>query len=38
MSHHITDAERRRIEKFAATPKYERSPRILEPGDDDTEE
>jgi len=37
MSHHITDAERRRIEKFVATPKYERSPHILEPDEDDTE-
>lgn len=37
MSHRITEAERRRMEKFASTPKYKRDPTILEPeadGDD----
>lgn len=38
MPHNITDAERERIEKFATTPKYKRSPELLEPGTGDEDE
>lgn len=37
MAHHITEAERERMKEFAATPKYKRSPRLLEPDDDEAE-
>jgi len=38
MPHHITEADRERIREFAATPKYKRSPRILEPDVEDAED
>jgi len=38
MPHHITEADRERIKEFASTPKYKRSPRILEPESDDVED
>lgn len=37
MAHQITEAERRRMQKFASTPKYRRGPDLLEP-EDATEE
>ncbi|AHG04033.1 hypothetical protein HALDL1_10810 [Halobacterium sp. DL1] len=39
MAHQITDADKQRMQKFATTPKYQRSPHLLEPeaGDDDDE-
>lgn len=37
MTQHITDAERERMKEFAATPKYKRSPQLLEPDDDERE-
>mgnify|MGYP000427388069 CR=1 FL=1 len=37
MSHGITEADLERMREFASTPKYERSPHILEPDDDDEE-
>lgn len=37
MSHGITEADLERMRKFASTPKYERSPRILEPNDEEEE-
>jgi len=38
MPHHITEADRRRIKEFASTPKYKRSPRILEPDAEDVDD
>lgn len=38
MSHRITDAELKRMREFATTPKYERSPHLLEPDEDDDEQ
>jgi hypothetical protein len=33
MAHRITEADQRRIAKFANTPKYRRGPHLLEPED-----
>jgi hypothetical protein len=38
MSHRITTEERERMREFASTPKYKRTPGILEPAEDDAEE
>lgn len=38
MAHNITEAERRRMQKFASTPKYRRNPDLLEPQDGDEDD
>ncbi|WP_269782706.1 hypothetical protein [Halobacterium wangiae] len=35
MAHQITDADKQRMQEFATTPKYQRSPHLLEPEDCD---
>lgn len=39
MAHQITDSDKERMQEFATTPKYQRSPHLLEPeANDDTDE
>lgn len=40
MTQWLSDSDRERIQEFAKTPKYERSPEMLAPesGEDDTDE
>jgi hypothetical protein len=35
MAHHITEADRQRMEQFASTRKYRRGPDLLEPQEGD---
>ena len=38
MAHQITESDKQRMKRFAATPKYQRGPHLLEPEAEDGDE
>jgi len=38
MAHQITESEQQRMKQFAATPKYQRGPHLLEPESEDADD